>query len=194
MKAVITGSLVALAISVTAAAQDSTVKSQTKVSGDDAKAVTMRGCLQQTATGNGFLLLGGITASGDELKSKSKVKTDVDDDKTTVKGRTTTQVDDGDRAVATAGAAAAYAVTPRSGVDLASHAGQEVEINAVLIDARKGGDKDADITIKDKTTIDREDAPDSKVQSKTKADVARGPLPQLMAMSVKSLGRACSAQ
>ena len=193
MNAVITGSLVALAISVTAAAQDNTVKTQTKVSGDDAQAVTARGCLQ-TAAGNGFLLLGGITASGDELKSKSTVKTDVDDDKTTVKGRTTTKVDDGDRPVATAGAAAAYAVTPRSGVDLSSHAGQEVEINAVMIDARKGGDKDADITIKDKTTIDREDAPDSKVESKTKADVARGPLPQLMAISVKSLGRACSVQ
>jgi hypothetical protein len=194
MKAVITGSLVALAISVTAAAQDSTVKTQTKVSGDDAQAVMMRGCLQQTAAGNGFLLLGGVTASGEDLKSKSKVKTDVDDDKTTVKGKSTTKVDNDDHGVATAGSATRYAVTPRSGVDLASHAGQEVEINAVLIEARKGDDKDADIKIKDNTKIDREDAADSKVQSKTKAEVARGPLPQLMAMSVKSLGRACSVQ
>ena len=79
-------------------------------------------------------------------------------------------------------------------MDLASHAGEEVEISAVMVDARKGGDKDAEVKIKENAKIDREDAPDSKVQSKTKADVARGPLPQLMAMSVKSLGRGCSAQ
>jgi hypothetical protein len=196
MKSVLTGSLVALALSVSAAAaQDSTVKSQTKVDGDDAHAVVMRGCLQQTAAGNGFLLLGAVSAAGDDLKSKSKVKTDVDDDKTTVKGKSTTKIDsDDDHGVATSGTAAAYGVTPRQGVDLATHAGEEVEISAVMIDARTGGDKDADLKIKDKTKVDREDAPDSKVQSKTKADIARGPVAQLMAMSVKSLGRACSAQ
>lgn len=194
MKALITGSLVALALSVTAAAQDSTVKSQTKVSGDDAKAVVMRGCLQQTAAGNGFLLIGAVTASGEDLKQKSKVKTDVDDDKTTVKGKSTTKIDD-DKSVATSGSTAAYAVSPRSGVELASHAGEEVEITAVMVDARtKGGDKEADVKIKDQTKIDRDNAPDSKVQSKTKAEVARGPLPQLLASSVKSLGRPCSIQ
>jgi len=192
MRTVITGSLIALTIGVTAAAQDSTVTSRTKVSGDDAKAVVMRGCLQQTAAGNGFLLLGGITASGEDLKSTSKTKTDVDGDKRTVTGKSTTKIDGDDHAVATAGTA--YTVTARSGVDLASHAGEDVEISAVLIDASKGGDKKADITIKDDTKIDREDAPDSKVQSKSKAEVARGPLPQLMAVSVKSLGRACSAR
>jgi len=194
MKALITGSLVALALSVGAAAQDSTVKSQTKVSGDDAKAVVMRGCLQRTAAGNGFLLIGAVTASGEDLKQKSKVKTDVDDDKTTVKGKSTTKIDD-DKSVATSGSAAAYAVSPRSGVELASHAGEEVEITAVMVDARtKGGDKEADVTIKDQTKIDRDNAPDSKVQSKTKAEVARGPLPQLLASSVKSLGRSCAIQ
>jgi hypothetical protein len=194
MKAIFTASLVALAISATAAAQDSKVTSQTKVSGDAAQAVMMRGCLQQTAAGNGFLLLGEVTAAGDNLKSKSNVKTDVDGDKTTVKGKSTAKIDHDDHAVATAGAATAYAVTPRSGVDLASHAGQEVELSAVMIDARKGKDKDADVKIKDSTKIDRDDAPDSKVQSKTKAEVPRGPLPQLMAISVKSLGRPCSVQ
>jgi hypothetical protein len=193
MRAAITGTLFALAIGVTAAAQDSKVTSRTKVSGDDAKAVVMRGCLQQTAAGNGFLLLGGITASGEDLKSKTTTKTDVDEDKTTVKGKSTTKIDNDDRAVATAGTA--YTVTARSGVDLASHAGEDVEISAILIEARsKGGDKKADITIKDETKIARDDAPDSKVQSKSKAEVARSPLPQLMAVSVKSVGRACSAQ
>ena len=51
MRALITG-IIALALGVTAGAQDSTVKSQTKVSGEDARAVTMRGCLQQTAGGS----------------------------------------------------------------------------------------------------------------------------------------------
>jgi hypothetical protein len=194
MKAVITGSLVALAISVTAAAQDSTVKTQTKVSGDDAHAVVMRGCLQQTAAGNGFMLLGGVSAAGDDLKSKSTVKTDVDDDNTTVKSRTDTKIDDNDHAVATSGKATAYAVTPRAGVDLAAHAGEEVEIGAVMVDASKGGDKDAEVKIDQTRKTEREDAPDSKEKSTTKADIARGPLPQLMAMSVKSLGRSCSAR
>ena len=194
MKALITGSLVALALSAGAAAQDNTVKSQTKVSGDDAKAVVMRGCLQQTAAGNGFLLLGGVTAIGDDLKSKTKVKTDVDDDNTTVKGKTTTKVDGDDHRVATSGTNAAYAVTPRAGVDLVSHAGEEVEISAVMVEARKGGDKEADVTIKDKQKVDRDNAPDSKSQTKTKAEIARGPLPQLLATSVKSLGRSCSIQ
>jgi hypothetical protein len=187
MKAAIMGGLVALAISATAAAQDKTVTSQTKVSGDDAKTVVMRGCLQQTAAGNGFLLLGGVTAAGDDLKSKSTVKTDVDHGKKTVEGKSTTKVDN-DHAIATAGATTVYAVTPRSGVDLASHAGQEVELTAALIEAGKGK---AEVKFKDDTKIDREKAPDSKVESKSKAEVARGPLPQLMAVSVKSLGHAC---
>ena len=194
MKALITGSLVALALSVGAAAQDNTVKSQTKVSGDDAKAVVMRGCLQQTAAGNGFLLLGGVTAAGDDLKSKTKVKTDVDGDNTTVTGKSKTKVDGDDHGVATSGTNAAYAVTPRAGVELASHAGEEVEISAVMVEARKGGDKEADVTIKDKQKVDRDNAPDSKAQTKTKAEIARGPLPQLLATSVKSLGRSCSIQ
>jgi hypothetical protein len=195
MKAVITGSLVALAISVTAAAaQDKTVKSETKVKTDDGQTVVMRGCLQQTAAGNGFVLLGGVTAAGDELTSKSKVKTDVDDDKTTVKGKSATKIDDDHDAVATSGSETTYAVTPRSGIDLASHAGEEVELGAVLIDARKGDDKKADVKVKEDTKIDRDSAPDSKIERESKAEVARGPLPQLMAVSVKSLGRSCAGQ
>jgi hypothetical protein len=195
MKAVITGSLVALAISVTAAAaQDKTVKSETKVKTDDGQTVVMRGCLQQTAAGNGFVLLGGVTAAGDDLTSKSKVKTDVDDDKTTVKGKSATTIDDDQDAVATSGSETTYAVTPRSGIDLASHAGEEVELGAVLIDARKGDDKKADVKVKEDTKIDRDSAPDSKIERESKAEVARGPLPQLMAVSVRPLGRSCGAQ
>ena len=190
MKAGIMASLVALSISATAAAQDRTVRSQTKVTGDDAKTVVMRGCLQQTAAGNGFLLLGGVTAAGDDLKSKSTRKTDVDNGKKTVEDKSETKIDN-DHATATSGATTAYAVTARNGVDLASHAGQEVELTAALIEAGKGK---ADLKIQDDTKVDRKDAPDSKVESKSKAEIARGPLPQLMAVSVKSLGHACGAQ
>ena len=62
MRALITGSIVAMAFGVTAAAQDSTVTTQTKVSGEDARAVTMRGCLQAGSTG--FQLQGAVAASG----------------------------------------------------------------------------------------------------------------------------------
>ena len=192
MRALITGSIVALALGVTAAAQDSTVKSQIKVSGEDARAVTMRGCLQQTA-GSGFLLLGAVTASGEDLTSKTKTKTDVDDDEKSVKSKTATKVDSDDKKnVGTTGTAAAYVVLPREGVDLAAHSGKEVELTAVLVDARRGGDKDADVTIREKTKVDSDNAPDATVESKTKAEVPRGATPRLTAMSVKSLGRSCA--
>jgi hypothetical protein len=189
MKRIIWGCAFALAIGATAAAQDSTVTSKTQIKGDDAKAVTMQGCLQQTPGGN-FMLLGETTASGKELTAKNTVKTDVDDDKTKVTAKGSTKVDKDDHKVATSGTS--YIVTPRAGVDLAAHAGQEVELTAVMIDARHGGDKTADVKIKDKTHIDRDDAPDSNVKSQTKAEVPRGATAQLMAMSVKSLGRSCS--
>ena len=192
MKALITGFIVALALGVTAAAQDSTVTSQTKVSGEDARAVTMRGCLQQTA-GSGFLLLGAVTASGEDLTSTTKTKTDVDDGEKSVKSKTATKVDNDDKkSVGTSGTVTAYTVMPRDGVDLAGHSGEEVELTAVLIDARSGGDKDAEVTIKEKTKVETDDAPDAKVQSKTKVDLPRGATPRLTAMSVKSLGKSCA--
>src|SRR5690348_10615213 len=102
MKRLIAGSIVALAFGVTAAAQDSTVKTQTKVSGDDARAVTMRGCLQ--AGSSGFLLMGDVAASGEDLKSTTKTKTDVDGDDTKVKTTTETKVDsDDDKKIGTTG-------------------------------------------------------------------------------------------
>ena len=195
MRALITGSIVAFALGVTAAAQDSTVTTQTKVDGDDARAVTMRGCLQQTAGNAGFVLLGGVAASGEDLKSKTTVKTDVDDDDTTVKAKTETKIEgtDKDKPVGTSGALTTYMVMPRDGVNLTTHAGHEVEITAVMVDARKGGDDDAEVKITEKTKAEVDDAPDTKAETKTKVEVARGAHPQLMAMSVKSLGRSCSA-
>jgi hypothetical protein len=191
MKSLFTGCLVALALGVTGAAQESTVKSETKVSGDDARAVTMRGCLQQTA-GSGFLLFGAATASGEELTSKTKTRTKVDDDEERVKSQTTTKVENDGKGVGTAGTVTSYVVMPRDGVNLAALAGREVEMTAVMLDPRAGDDKDADVTIKETTRVDKDDAPDTKIESKTKAEVPRGATPRLMAMSVKSLGRSCA--
>jgi hypothetical protein len=190
MRALITGTIVAMAFGVTAAAQDSTVTSQTKVSGDDARAVTMRGCLQAGSTG--FQLLGAVAATGEDLKSKTTVKTDVDRDDTTVKSETATKIDNTDKSVGTAGAVMTYTVMPKDGVSLVSHAGQEVEITGVVVDARKGGDDDAEVKIKENTKVDVDDAPDAKAKSTTKVEVPRGASAQLMAMSVKPLGRSCS--
>ena len=41
----------ALGIAVSAAAQDSTVRSKTKVSADDARAITLIGCLERYTAG-----------------------------------------------------------------------------------------------------------------------------------------------
>ena len=189
MRRIIWACAFAFALGATVAAQDSTVKSKTQVKGDDAKAVTIQGCLQRTQGGN-FMLLGETTAAGKELTATNKVEKDVDGDKTKVKSKQSTKLDDGDHKVATSGAS--YLVTPHEGVDLAAHAGQQVELTAIMIDARKGDDKTADVKIKENTHIDREDAPDSNVKSQTKAEVPRGATSQLMAMSVKSLGRSCA--
>ena len=67
----------AAALSVTATAQDSTVKSRTSIKADDAQVISMTGCLRQDAI-NGYTLEGTVAAAGKDLTTDSKVKTDVD--------------------------------------------------------------------------------------------------------------------
>jgi hypothetical protein len=189
MRRVITACAFALAIGGTVAAQDSTTKSKTTVNGDDTHTVVMRGCLQQSPSG--FTLMGTIVRGGDDATIRNKTKTDVDDHDTTVKSKTKTSVDD-DHGVATSGVATAYFVTPRSGVDLVPHAGQDVELTAIIADPRNGGDKDAKVEIKERGNVDREHAPDSKIDSDAKLKIERGAGSQVIAMAVKPLGRSCS--
>lgn len=189
MRRVIPACAVALAIAATAAAQDSTTKTKTTVNGDDTHTVVLNGCLAQSPAG--FTLTGTMVRGGDDATIKNKVKTDVDDHDTTVKSKSTTSLDD-DHAVATSGVAVTYAVLGREGVDLVPHAGQQVEMTAIMADARTGDDKDAKVEIKEKGTIDRENAKDSKIDTKDKLKVNRGATPQVIAMAVKPLGRACS--
>jgi len=169
-----------------ASAQDTTVKSRTTVKADDARVMTMSGCLREDALGN-FRLVGTVAGTGDKVQTKSKVKTDVDRDDVTVKGKTRTKADDG--AVATAGVMSTYVLVPDNNVDLASHVGHQVQVSAIAVEAGHG---DADVKIKDKTKVDPENAPDAKSQSKTKLELPRSPAGQYTVMSITSTGTRCA--
>ena len=86
-----------------------------------------------------FALDGTTAAAGKELQTKSKVKTDVDNDKVTVKGKSETKADG---AVATAGSGSTFLLVPGNNVDLASHVGQQVRISAIQV---KPGHGDAEV-------------------------------------------------
>ena len=155
------------------------------------KTVTMTGCLQPGISANSYALLGSITATGDGLKSKTTVKTDVDKNKTEVTTNEKTEVDDAHRGpVGTA--LATYELMPKEGVNLAPHLGHRVEITAVMLEPAKRGDDKAKVEIKEKTDVDVEHAPDAKSETRTKAELPRGPQARLMAMSIKMLAPSCT--
>ena len=120
MKKWISASALAAALAVTAHAQDNTVKSRTQIKTDDAKAITATGCLVQGIVPGSFALRGGITASGDELTTKSRTKTDVDKDGSRVQSDTRTSAD-GDHSRVGAGSIIIYELSPRAGVNLAAN-------------------------------------------------------------------------
>ena len=177
----------ATALSVTVAAQDSTVKSRTNIKADDAQVVSMTGCLRQDLTTNVYMLEGTVAAAGKDLTTNSKVKTDVDKDKTTVKGKTETKADNG--AVATSGVISSYALLPGKVADLSSHVGEQVQISAIVVKPGKG---DADVKINEKTKVDSEHADDSTSKSKTKLELPRSPAGQYSVVSVTPLGTTCA--
>jgi hypothetical protein len=191
MRTLIPACALALVVGVGVHAQDSTVKSQTRVKTDDAKTVVMKGCLHPGYAADGFILTGAVATTGKDLKSDSKTKIDVDKDEKTVRSKSQTEIEHGEHSVGTSGLASSYAVSGRAGVDLASHVNEEVEIAAVLIAAKGKGDDEAKIKVQDRTEVEREHAPDTKSQSNSKIEVPRGALPQLMAMSVKTIGSSC---
>src|SRR5918992_384618 len=164
------------AFAISTSAQDTTVKSRTKVDADDAKIVMMTGCLQ-SGTGEVFTLTGAKAVVGDDLEARSKTKVDVDDDETEVKTKTRTEVerdDDDDKPVGTAGAATSYELIPKEGVNLTPHVGHRVEITAVALDKKSATDDDAEVEIETKTKVEREDQPDTRMKSKTEAELPRG--------------------
>ena len=177
---------VAASLSAPAFAQDSKVKSRTDIKADDAKVISMLGCLRHEPASDSYLLVGTVTAAGDDLTTKTKVKTDVDNDKTKVDAKSETK---GNDAVATAGAVSTYLLLATPKIDLAPHVGQQVRIAALQVERGHG---DADVKIKDETKVDREDAPDSKSTSKAKLELPRSPNSAYSVVSVTPLGKACT--
>ena len=175
---------VALAMTAVASAQDSTIKSQTKVKTDEATVFSLTGCLQRDVAGN-YSLFGTAVAGSDDLKTETKVKTD--NDKNTSKTTTTskTKVDD---ARGTAGTLATYMLIPRDSVSLSRYVGQQVQLSAIVVDPDH---KDADVKIDDKTTVDPEHGDDRTKRSKTKVEIDRGAHGQFTVVSAKSLGSPC---
>src|SRR5687768_16680799 len=127
MRRIIALSALVVAATAGVAAQDNTVKSRVKIDTDEASVVSMTGCLRQGASGM-YVLAGTLAQGSDDLTSKTKVKTDVDRDRTKVKATTRAKTDD--RAVATGGAVATFALMPKNGLDLTPHIGRQVQINA----------------------------------------------------------------
>ncbi len=174
------------ALTAALSAQDSTVKSRTNIKADDARVMSMTGCLRQQLATGVYMLEGTVATSGKEIETNSKVKTDVDRDKTTVKGKSETKANDG--AVATGGGATTFVLVPGNGVDLATHVGEQVEISAIMV---KPGHGDADVKIRQKTKVDPENAPDAKSQSKTKLELPRTAAGEYTVMALTPTGRRC---
>jgi len=191
MHRIIPVAALALGMTVSAAAQDSTVTSKTKVSADGARAITLIGCLDG-GPGSAFTLKNAIAGTGNEVTTKSKVEKDVDNHGNDVKTKSRTEIDrDGSKRAGIAGLKTSYELTPQQGVDLASHVGQQVQITAVALDPKKGDDH-AKVKIEDETKTDRENAPDSTVKSRTEATVSRGDHSKVVVLSAKTLAPTCS--
>lgn len=177
---------------VSVSAQDTTVKTKTKVEADDAKVVTMTGCLSKAPSGDVFVLAGATKLVGDEMTARSKTKVDVDDNETETKNKSKTEVEhDDDKAVGTSGSVATYELMPKEGVDLTPHVGHKVEISAIALDP-KDHDDDAEVDIQTKTKVKVDDAPDSKVNTKTEAELPRGANARLTVVSVKHIAASCT--
>lgn len=153
---------------VTVSAQETKVKSEQKIKSDDGKVVTLRGCLAGSPPT--FTLDHASSAAVARSEAKAERKSGE---------------------IGTTGTADSYMLTPREGVDLVPQVGHMVEVTGVLIPAATKHDDDAKVKVKDRTKIEREHAPDSKVKSNTKADVPRGSTPQLAVTSVKMLAPSC---
>jgi hypothetical protein len=191
MKALMTCALAA-ALAASLHAQDTTTTTKTEVNADDARTIVATGCLQQAPDTKTFTLMGAVAATGEDLDAKTRVSTDVDKDDVETKTETRVEVDRADRPVGTSGVMKTYELSPRAGVDLSAHVGKRVEISAVMVDAAAGGDDDARVEIEEMTTVEREDAPDSKVETETGADLPRGDRARLMVVSVKPTGASCA--
>ena len=190
MRLTIYSAVVLLAVGTTLSAQDTTVKSRTKVEGDEAQVVSMTGCLRQDAQTRAFMLVGAVDAVGEKVTNEAKVSVDRDKDDTKVTAETRAKGEKGDKADrSAAGVTATYVLAPGN-VNLTPHVGQRVQIAAAAV---QPGHKDGEVTVRDETKVDPEHGRDHTSSSKTKVEIERGPLGQYTVVSVKPLGGTCAA-
>ena len=187
MKRFISTCAVAAALAVGVHAQDKTT-TRTQVKADDAKAITATGCLVPGLAPGAFALRGAVTASGEEVTTKTRTKADVDDGEKRLRTDTRSKAE-GDHDRVGHGTVVLYDLSPRAGVDLAAHVGQQVQVTAIMLDRGKG---DADVKVKEQTRVDREHGADGKSKTESKINVERGDGPRLNVISVKPLGGSCS--
>jgi hypothetical protein len=190
MRLTIYSAVVLLAVGTTLSAQDTTVKSRTKIEGDEAQVVSMTGCLRQEVQTGAYMLVGSVDAIGENVTNEAKVKIDRDKDNKTVTAETRSKGDKGDkRDRAAAGVTSTYVLMPGN-VNLTSYVGQRVQIAAAAV---KPGHKDAEVTVQGETKVDPEHGRDQTTREKTKVEIERGPLGQYTVVSVKPLGGSCAA-
>ena len=191
MRLTIYSAVVLLAVGTTLSAQDTTVKSRTKIEGDEAQVVSMTGCLRRDVQTGAFMLVGAVDAVGERVTNEAKVSVDRDKDDTKVTAETRSKGDKGDKNdKSAAGVMATYVLVPGN-VNLTPHVGQRVQIAAAAV---QPGHKDGEVTVRDETKVDPEHGRDQTSRSKTKVEIERGPLGQYTVVSVKPLGGSCAAR
>ena len=186
---------VLFAASAIVSAQDTSVKSRTKIEGDEALIVSMTGCLRQDVSTGAYMVAGTVDAEGERLTNEATLKVDRDKrgdrEDTHVTAETKSKADKGDNDdKRAAGVMSTYVILPGN-VNLKQYVGQQVQIAAA---APKPGHKDAEVTVRDETKVDPENGKDSRSRSKTEVEVGRGPLGQYTAVSVNPLGSSCAAR
>jgi hypothetical protein len=190
MRLTIYSVVVLLAVGTTLSAQDTTVKSRTKIEGDEAQVVSMTGCLRQDAQTRAYMLVGSVDAVGENVTNEAKVSVDRDKDNTKVTAETRAKGDKGDKNDRSAAGVMATYVLAAGNVNLTPHVGQRVQIAAAAV---QPGHKDGEVTVRDETKVDPEHGRDHTSSSKTKVEIERGPLGQYTVVSVKPLGGSCAA-
>ena len=186
MRRTLAACAIALSATIAAAAQDTTVRSRTEIKTDDAKAVSMTGCLKQDVAGN-FTLFGTIAKSREGITTDTKVRTENDRDESKVTTTTRTKAEDG--RVGTTGAMSTFMLTPRQGVALSQHVGQQVQLTAIMVDPDH---KDADVKIEEKTTVDPDNGDSRTKRSSTEVEIERGAHGHYTVMTVKPMGGSCN--
>ena len=146
------------------AAQDSTVKTDTKVKSDDGKVVTLIGCME-VGGGTSFMLT-NITAEQDQSQKNGR--------------ETSRQAKTG-----------SYSLVERKGLALGPYIQQKVQVTGVVVPAATSRDAQDKIDIKETTRVDVKDGPDKTSSEATTVNVARGPESQFLVASVKTLAATC---